>query len=277
MNYIELKVEVSPLEIGRDIVVAELAEIGFESFDDFEKGVRAYIQEVDYDRDLLKQVSIFSNENFTINYKEELIEEQNWNATWEKSFEPIDVLGQCFIRAPFHDVKENFKYNIEIEPKMSFGTGHHETTHLMVEELLGMNLEGKNVLDMGCGTGVLAILCKLKGAQNVCAIDIDEWAFENTLENVERNNCNSIEVLKGGAELLDGKMFDVVIANINRNILLSDMVYYFKSMKANSEILLSGFFSSDKESLIKEASKYGGELIAEKNKNDWTLLHLNKK
>ncbi|MCB9360216.1 MAG: 50S ribosomal protein L11 methyltransferase [Flavobacteriales bacterium] len=277
MNYIEVSVEISPLEIGREIVVAEMAEAGFESFDDFDKGVKGYIQEQNFKTELLDEITIFKNKEFNVNYTVNLIEDKNWNEVWEQSFEPINVNNQCFIRAPFHEKRNDIKYNIEIEPKMSFGTGHHETTHLMIEELMSMNIEDKEVLDMGCGTGVLAILAELKKAKTVCAIDIDEWAYENTIENIDRNKCKKIETLKGGAELLENKKFDIIIANINRNILLNDMKTYFSCLEKGGELLLSGFFSSDKEILLEEASKYGGELVNQNNKNDWTLLHLKKK
>ncbi len=277
MNYIELSVEITPIEIGREIVVAELAEIGFESFDDFDRGVNAYIQEQVFNKDLLSEISIFKNEEFKVNYNIKLIEDKNWNEVWEKSFEPINVNNQCYIRAPFHEVRNDIKYNIEIEPKMSFGTGHHETTHLMIEELLKMEVEGKKVLDMGCGTGVLAILTEMKKASSICAIDIDEWAYENTLENVSRNNCKKIEVLKGGAELIGNKMFNIIVANINRNILLNDMKTYIDNLEECGDLLLSGFFSSDKEILLIEAEKYNIYLVNENSKNDWTLLHLKKK
>ena len=276
MNYIEVSVEISPLEIGREIVVAELAELGFESFDDFDKGVKGYVQEQDFNTELLNEVTIFKNKEFKVNYTVNLIEDKNWNEVWEQSFEPINVNNQCFIRAPFHEERNDIKYNIEIEPKMSFGTGHHETTHLMIEELMSMDVEGKDVLDMGCGTGVLAILAEFKNAKNICAIDIDEWAYENTIENIDRNKCEKIETLKGGAELLENKKFDIIIANINRNILLNDMKTYFSCLMESGELLLSGFFSSDKEVLLEEASKHGGQLVNENNKNDWTLLHLKK-
>lgn len=277
MNYIEVSVEISPLEIGREIVVAELAEIGFESFVDIENGVKAYVQEEEFNEGLMKEISILKNENFKAAIDIKLIEDENWNEVWEKGFEPINVNNQCYLRAPFHAVKEDVQYNIEIEPKMSFGTGHHETTFLMIEKLLKMEIENKKILDMGCGTGVLAILTEMKNAREVIAIDIDEWAYENTVENVTRNNCEKIEVLKGGAELLENKSFDIVIANINRNILLNDMNKYTKTLEDGGDLLLSGFFSSDKEMLLVEAQKYNMQLISENNKNDWTLLHLKKK
>ncbi len=274
MNYIEITTIISPLEMGRDILIAELSEIGFESFIEIENGIQAYIQVGMFSEELLRQISILNNPEFKVDIKINKIEEQNWNEVWEQNFEPINVNNQCYIHAPFHNKKNEIKYNIEIEPKMSFGTGHHETTFLMIDELLKMDLNKKKVLDMGCGTGVLAILTEMKNAENILAIDIDEWAYNNTIENVNRNSCKKIEVLKGGAELLNGKKFDVVIANINRNVLLKDMENYAKSLSLNGEILLSGFFMSDKEILLEETKKYNLQLISSNQKNDWTLLHL---
>lgn len=274
MNYIEVKLEIDPLLIARDIVVAELGEIGFESFVESENGVDAYIQEVLFDEVAMKELNSFNNENFKVIYKYGLIEDQNWNEVWEQSFNPINVNNECMVRAPFHQPDSKIQYDIIIEPKMSFGTGHHETTFLMIQELLKMDLTNKSVLDMGCGTGVLAILTEQKNAKNILAVDIDEWAYENTLDNIQKNKCHKIEVLKGGAECIENKVFDIIIANINRNILLQDMVNYSKCLSSDGHLLLSGFFSSDKLMLQEEASRYGLKLIDENSKNDWTLLHL---
>jgi ribosomal protein L11 methyltransferase len=274
MNYIELKAEVNPVEIGRDIVIAELAEIGFESFVEFDNGVDAYIQEPLFDESELKNLSSFNHNEFKVTYQLKKIEDQNWNEVWEQNFEPINVDDTCYVRAPFHEKKTDFEFDIIIEPKMSFGTGHHETTHLMIQELLQMDLTDKVVLDMGCGTGVLAILAELKNAKSLLAVDIDEWAYENTVENISRNNCSKIKTLKGGAECIENHQFDVVIANINRNILLQDIKNYVNTLNTEGHLLLSGFFSSDKEILLKETQKYGLKLVAENSKNDWTLLHL---
>jgi len=276
MDYLEIKVKIEPLEVGRDIMVAELAEIGFESFVETEDGVEAYIQKGDFNKGKLDNIPIVSSSQFKVDIEVVEIKEQNWNEVWEKSFEPIKVNNQCYIKAPFHPSISSMEYTIEIEPKMSFGTGHHETTHLMIQELLDMNLDDKTVLDMGCGTGVLAILCELKKASTITAIDIDEWAYQNTIENIFKNKCEKIEVLKGGAELLQNNNFHVVIANINRNILLNDMEKYSGALKTGGEILLSGFFSSDKDMLIEEAEKYGLMMMSDNIKNDWTLLHLKK-
>lgn len=277
MDYIELKVEVNPTDLGRDIVIAELAEIGFESFVEFENGVDAYIQAPLFNENEMKNLFSFNHNEFKVTYTVKKIEDQNWNEVWEQNFEPINVDNVCYVRAPFHEKKTAFTYDIVIEPKMSFGTGHHETTHLMIQELLKMDVNNKSVLDMGCGTGVLAILAEQLGANKILAVDIDEWAYQNTLENVIRNNCKTIHTEKGGAECIQNHIFDVIIANINRNILLQDMKNYANSLKTEGHLLLSGFFSSDMDVLLEETSKYDLKLINANHKNDWTLLHLIKK
>jgi ribosomal protein L11 methyltransferase len=276
MEYVEFKAEITPLEVGRDILIAELAEIGFESFVENETGVEAYIQKDEFKEGLINTLSIISNSDFKITYTTKLIADQNWNAEWEKNFELINVEGQCVIRAPFHDKVKDVEYDIVIDPKMSFGTGHHETTYLMIKRLLELDLVNKDVLDMGCGTGVLAILAKMKNATTIEAIDIDEWAYNNTLENIRNNNCKEIIVKMGGAEKIERK-FNVIIANINRNILLNDMANYVKALEINGSILLSGFFSSDKEMLLEATTKLNLELVYTESKNDWTMLHLVKK
>jgi ribosomal protein L11 methyltransferase len=277
MEYIEFKAVVSPLEVGREILIAELSEIGFESFVETNEGVEAYIQSEEFNENSIRNLKILASTTFQIDYSTKVIADQNWNAEWEKNFELINVEDRCVIRAPFHDKIETIEYDIVIDPKMSFGTGHHETTYLMIKRLLSMDMEDMNVLDMGCGTGVLAILTKMKKAQNIKAIDIDEWAYNNTLENIRNNNCEEIDVEMGGAEKIVNRDFDLVIANINRNILLNDMPNYVQSMVVGANLLLSGFFSSDKEVLLESASNLGLELVYSESKNDWTLLHLIKR
>ena len=275
MEYVEFKAEITPLEVGRDILIAELAEIGFESFVENETGVEAYIQKEEFKEELISEMSIISNEAFEVSYATKLIADQNWNAEWEKNFELINVEDRCCIRAPFHDKIESIEYDIVIDPKMSFGTGHHETTYLMIKRLLDLDLKNKKVLDMGCGTGVLAILAKMKNALHIEAIDIDEWAYNNTVENIRNNNCKEIVVKMGGAEKIETK-FEVIIANINRNILLNDMDKYVSSLLDEGSLLLSGFFSSDKEMLLEATTQLGMELVYSESKNDWTMLHLVK-
>jgi len=276
MDYIEFKARVRPLLVGREILIAELSEIDFESFVETELGLEAYIQKNNFNEKVLKELSILNNQEFEIDYQLKNIKDQNWNEVWEQNFDPINVEDKCYVRAPFHKAKEEVEFDIVIEPKMSFGTGHHETTFLMIKKLLNMDLESKNVLDMGCGTGVLAILAKLKKADKVVAIDIDEWAYNNTVENVEKNNTLDILVKLGGAELLKNEKFNLVIANINRNILLQDMANYVNVLEQKGSLLLSGFFSSDQNVIIEETSKYNLKLISKDIKNDWTMLHFQK-
>jgi len=276
MEYIELKAIVNPLEVGRDILIAELSEIGFESFVETDNGVEAYIQSQEFvEADILK-LKMLTNSDFEITYSTKIIADQNWNAEWEKNFDLINVENRCCIRAPFHEKIDGIEYDIVIDPKMSFGTGHHETTHLMIKRLLNIELTDKRLLDMGCGTGVLAILAKMKKAAYVEAIDIDEWAYNNTLENIRNNNCKEIKVVMGGAEKIDSINFDVIIANINRNILLNDMEKYVKALLKGGDLLLSGFFSSDQEMLLECTTKLGLEMVYKESKNDWTMLHLVK-
>ena len=276
MNYIQFLAKISPLIMGREILVAELAEFGFESFVDTEDGLEAYIQETDFNENDILQISLLSNDEFKIEYTINKIAQQNWNEEWEKSFNPIFVDGKCMIRAPFHEKPKGEVIDIIIEPKMSFGTGHHETTHLIVSRLLNLNLANKTVLDMGCGTGILAILAKKRNCGKVLAIDNDEWAYTNSVENCERNNVD-IEVVLGDVNQIKTNKFDIIIANINRNILLRDMHFYADALNVSGLLLLSGFFSVDREVLINEAHRLGLEATFENNKNEWTLLEFVKK
>jgi ribosomal protein L11 methyltransferase len=276
MEYIEFIATINPLEVGRDILIAELSEIGFESFVETEEGLEAYIQSKEFNEENIKSIKILQHDDFTISYSLKSIAEQNWNAEWEKNFNPINVDNRCYIRAPFHNKLDNIEYDIIIDPKMSFGTGHHETTYLMLKRLLNIEVEGKKVLDMGCGTGVLAILAKMRNSLFVKAIDIDEWAYNNSLENIRNNNCDDIKVERGGAEVIGSEKFDIIIANINRNILLKDMNLYINAMSVNGELLLSGFFSSDQDILLDAADKMGLKLLYKEVKNEWMMLHLTK-
>ena len=225
ITYLGYHFSVEPKELGCEILIAELGELPFESFIESEMGCVAYIQKQFWNENILQEVTILENTDFKIAYTIEEIEQVNWNEEWEKNFEPIDVDGKCHIRAPFHP-KTEAEFDIIIEPKMSFGTGHHETTHMMIQHLLETNVEGLKALDMGCGTAILAILAEMKGAKPIDAIDIDNWCFLNAIENTERNNCSQISVFEGDASLLSNKKYDLIIANINRNILLNDMQTY---------------------------------------------------
>ena len=202
------------------------------------------------------------------------VDQVDWNEEWEKHFfEPIIIGDECLIHSSFHTDLPDVKYKIIIDPKMSFGTGHHETTSLMIGEILTMNFEDKAVLDMGCGTAVLAILAAKRGAKNVLAIDIDDWCVENSLENIHKNNTPDIEVLLGDAELLKDRKFNIIIANINRNILLNDMAIYASCMNVGDELFLSGFYQEDIPILEEEANRHQLQFIKSKEKNNWSLMH----
>ncbi|HEX9826829.1 MAG TPA: 50S ribosomal protein L11 methyltransferase, partial [Flavobacteriaceae bacterium] len=208
---------------------------------------------------------------FEISYTFEEIEQTNWNEEWEKNFNPIIVNGTCSVRAPFHE-KPSTVYDIVIEPKMSFGTGHHETTHMMIQHILKNEFNNKSVLDMGCGTGILAILAEKKGAKSIDAIDYDNWCYLNSLENVERNGCKHITVLEGDAGLLKNRAYDIIIANINRNILLNDINVYASCLNKNGSLFLSGFYKDDIPSIEEECQKYMLNLVEIIEEHNWVAI-----
>ena len=220
---------------------------------------------------MLKDIQILHSEEFKISYVVEEIEQVNWNEEWEKNFEPIEVDDTCRVRAPFHEYRD-VKYDIVIEPKMSFGTGHHETTFMVIQHLLETDVVGKKTLDMGCGTAILAILAEMKGAQPIDAIDIDNWCYQNSIENAERNNCHYISVYEGDASLLAGKKYDVIIANINRNILLNDMQQYVDCLNSNGTLLLSGFYEEDIPFIDASCTEKGLTFVKKHQKNNWVAL-----
>ncbi|MDG1660541.1 MAG: 50S ribosomal protein L11 methyltransferase [Winogradskyella sp.] len=242
--YIGYDFIVSLPQPATEILIAELGYVGFDSFVENEKGVTAYIQKDKWNAFILDDINILSSKEFEITFEFNEIEQTNWNEEWEKNFKPIVVDNQVTVRAPFHD-KTTTKYDLVIEPKMSFGTGHHETTYMMIQHILKNDFKNKSVLDMGCGTGVLAILAEKVGANELDAIDIDNWCYVNSLENVERNDCEKVSVYEGDVNLLDGNNYDIIIANINRNILLADIPRYTRCLNKNGTLFLSGFYKED--------------------------------
>ncbi|MFD2891334.1 50S ribosomal protein L11 methyltransferase [Flavobacterium chuncheonense] len=269
--YIGYHFTIEPKELGSEILIAELGELPFESFIETENGFSAFIQKNLWHENILADLFILDNPEFKIDYSFEEIEQVNWNEEWEKNFEPIEVDGKCYVRAPFHE-KTDAAYDIVIEPKMSFGTGHHETTHMMIQHLLETDVTNKKTLDMGCGTAILAILAEMKGAQPIDAIDIDNWCYLNSIENAERNNCKHITVYEGDAALLAGKKYDVIIANINRNILLNDMQQYVDCLNENGILFLSGFYTEDIPFIDASCTEKGLQYVKKFERNNWVAL-----
>ena len=268
--YIGYNFKIDPLQPATEILIAELGYAGFESFVETKDGVTAYIQKGEWNENILKDIYILNSGEFSISYDFNEIEQTNWNKEWEKNFNPIVVDDLVSVRAPFHN-KPSTKYDIIIEPKMSFGTGHHETTHMMIQHILKNDFKEKSVLDMGCGTGVLAILAEKVGAIKLDAIDIDNWCYLNSLENVERNKCKNISVYQGDVSLLKNT-YDIIIANINRNILLADIPIYAKHLNENGQLFLSGFYNKDLE-LIKSKCEENQLNFSDKiTKNDWIAV-----
>lgn len=275
--YIGYHFTIEPLELGSEILIAELGETAFESFIETETGVSAFVQKDLWTEDILNDIYIFENPEFKIKYTFEEIEQVNWNEEWEKNFSPIDVDGICHVRAPFHEAT-NATYEIVIEPKMSFGTGHHETTHMVIQHLLELDVTDKKTMDMGCGTAILAILAEMKGAKPIDAVDIDNWCYLNSIENAERNNCKHISVYEGDASWLNqGQKYDLFIANINRNILLNDMASYVNCMNDNATLLLSGFYTEDIPAIQECCENLGLTYLSKKERNNWVALKFEKK
>ncbi len=270
-DYIELNCVVEPVNPGADVLIAALSEIGFDSFVETEIGVQAYIKSELFDADKVSALDVLNSPFFTITFSYNEVENQNWNAVWESNYQPVNIDDRCVIKAPFHTESFNAPFQIEIEPKMSFGTAHHETTASIIRLMLDCDFKGKTVLDMGAGTGVLAILASLMGASEIVAIDNDHWAFENHMENNERNNIHNCQVILGDASAIPNRTFDVILANINRNILLNDMHHYTNALNDGGIIFFSGFYVGyDLEAITNRANELGLSFVKNSELNKWT-------
>ncbi len=273
MDYKEVIFKISPIEPWRDILLAYLGELPYDSFVEEEKGLKAYILTKDFTKAVLEELCAGLDAQISFEVKD--IQKQNWNAFWESDFEPVRVGDTCGIRADFHEPL-GVEHEIIITPKMSFGTGHHATTLGMIQQMLQIDFSGKRILDIGCGTAVLAILAEKLGAIETQGIDIDEWAYKNALENLKMNMCCNIQITIGGAEKLKG-FFDGVLANINRNVLLNDMPQYSAALKTGGFILFSGFYSEDLMLIKQRALDCRLEYIQHTNKENWVVAQFEKR
>jgi ribosomal protein L11 methyltransferase len=273
MAYLAYEFRVKPVQPGAEILMAFVSEFAFESFESTDDGFVGYINE----EHVTGLYFDFELEDITYSYVVNKIETINWNAEWENNFEPVLVDNLLCIRAPFHEQNFSVKHEIIIMPKMSFGTGHHQTTRLVCKNMFAADFKNKKVLDMGCGTGILAILAKQLGAKDVTGIDIDEWSVENAKENCETNHFSEIKIYKGDVNSLEKeKPFDVIIANINKNILKQQIPTYAKAIASNGILFLSGFFTTDTEDLKSVANDNGFEFVSTENENEWAVMVLRK-
>ncbi len=276
MAHAVLTITVSPAEPGREILISDLSDIDFEGFLETEEGVEAYIEESELDMTKVEEIfNRLREAEFEVSCTTSVAEEKNWNEEWEKNFDAVEIKDLCRIRAPFHESKAGFKKEILIMPKMSFGTGHHATTSMMVENLMTVKTEGP-LLDMGSGTAVLAIVARKLGVEDVTAIDIDEWAFENAPDNCELNDINDIVILKGDASLLGKKKFNTVLANINRNVLLEDIPVYASVLNKNGQLFVSGFYVEDLPMIQDVAVRSGFIFNGNLTQNNWVSARFTK-
>lgn len=278
MSYTEVKFICIPNdEIVNSVLSVSIADIGFESFVEDELGTTAYIQSDIFNADELNNILADLPIEAQISYSFKSIEDQNWNEEWEKNyFQPLIIDDRCIIQSTFHNAPATYEYNIYIDPKMAFGTGHHQTTELMIREILKDNFEGKSVLDMGAGTAILAILASMRGADPIIAIDIDQWAYDNAIENLKLNNIDNIEVEIGGADLLGDKTFDIILANINRNILLNDIHAYASVLNLGGTLYMSGFYNEDIPLITEECNRNNLNFCYNTMKDNWVAVKFKK-
>lgn len=271
MNYYELLFTTATTEdYQQDLLINALGEIGFDTFEEVDLGFKAYIPSDDFSEDELQETLLPYHKLFAFSYEVTLIPQKNWNEVWESNFEPITIGNLIFVRATFHEPRPEFKYEIVIDPKMAFGTGHHQTTAMMLQLILENDFAGKKVLDMGCGTGILAIMAAKLGAADITAIDYDPVCYDSTIENAQLNNINNIKAICGSKEVIPQEQYDIILANINRNILIDQMQRYAEALKTDGEIYFSGFYETpDLDIIIDEAGKYGLKYITHKKDKEW--------
>ena len=273
MNYYKIEIKIIPFEEWlHDVITAKLTEIGFESFVETDNGFEGFIPEKNFNEAEVNNMLKTFEDKHTFEVQTELIEEKNWNEEWEKNyFKPLVVAGKCVVRAPFHKEYPVLDYEIVIEPNMAFGTGNHETTSMMLEVILENDMHNRSVLDMGCGTGILGILASMRGAQKITAIDIDEWSFKGASENAQINHIKNMEVKLGDASLLGDEKYDIIFANIHKNVLLNDLPVYSKCLNENGLLFMSGFYVEDIPDVKAKAEQVGLKETGFKSKNNWVV------
>lgn len=273
MYYTRLYVQCQP--DFRDILIAEIAEAGFDTFLELETGFEAYAENESYDGAQLEEIKNRYQQLTSLEYQFDQVEKKNWNEEWEKNYEPVIVENKCLIRAEFHKPAKQFPYEIIITPKMSFGTGHHQTTYVMIQTQMEMDHKGKRVMDAGCGTAILSVMASKLGAKEVDAFDIDEWSVVNGKENIEINNCPNITIRQGKITELDFTgTFDIILANINKNILLDELSEYRKYLSAGGQLLLSGFYEADIPDMLMAAKEHSFRELKRNVREGWCSLLL---
>lgn len=262
----------------QDLLISDLADLGFDTFEDSDHGFTAFVMKDNFSEQALKDLLAHYTDNFATSYTLEDVADENWNAEWEKNFNPLIIDDVCYVRATFHEPQPSYPYEIVIDPKMSFGTGHHQTTSMMMQYILAADLKDKAVLDMGCGTAILAILAAKLGAKNLVAIDYDNVCYESTIENAALNNISNLKALCGSKEVIPNEEYDVIFANINRNILLDQIHRYTEVLKAGGKIFFSGFYlDPDLGMITVECAKYGIQYLDHKQNGDWVAAQFEKK
>jgi ribosomal protein L11 methyltransferase len=274
MNYTEVNFKTHGEQA--DILIALLDNAGYEMFEEYDGGLKAYLPAKNFNRteldETLKSMEVLGGIHYDVN----AIEDKNWNEEWERNYPPVLLDKKIYVRTSFHPSREKVEYEILIDPKMSFGTGHHDTTSLMLQQMLNIEFDGRRVLDMGCGSGILSIFASMRGAETTEAIDIDEWAFRNSEENCAANHVSNVRVVQGDASSISGNAYDVILANINRNIILQDLEIYVKKLVPGGHLLISGFLQEDETIINEAASRFKLKAVSTKRSGNWSSLHYKK-